>query len=304
MSDTPRISVVMPTFNRPDALPRTLDALARQTVPLEQFEVVLVADVNNEWLPERYPDGLVVRPLTGEQPGASSARNVGWRHAHAPIVLFMGDDIIAAPDLLAEHLAWHERNPAESVGVLGLVEWAHELDRDAFMAWLDRGIQFDYRTIRGTEAGPGHLYTANVSLKRAMLERVGGFDAQRFPFLYEDIDLGVRLFEQGFRLLYNAHAVGEHLHQPRLEQWKSRMGKIAQAERRWVEAHPDERPYFHDLFSSALACPPARGTRGRLLMHRIPREFPLIGHRIWDNGDLYFRQQLAPAFLEAWESAS
>ena len=303
MSDALRLSVVMPTFNRPDALPRALDALAGQSLPLDQFEVVLVADLKNEFLPERYPEGLAVRNFRGEAPGASSARNVGWRNAGAPIVLFMGDDIIAAPDLLAQHLGWHERNPEENVGVLGRVEWAHELERDAFMAWLDRGIQFDFTTIRGTQAGPGHLYTANVSLKRAMLERVGGFDAERFPFLYEDIDLGVRLFEKGFRLLYNADAVGEHLHQPQLEQWKSRMGKIAQAERRWIEAHPDESPYFHDRFSSALDCPPANGRRGRLLMHRIPRDFPVIGRRIWENGDLYFRQQLAPAFMEAWEKA-
>jgi GT2 family glycosyltransferase len=304
LSGAPRISVVMPTFNRPDALPRTLDALAAQTLPPDRFEVVLVADVNNEYLPQRYPNHLAVRNLQGEQPGASSARNVGWRNARAPIVLFMGDDIIAAPDLLAQHLEWHERNPEETVGVLGRVEWAHELQRDAFMAWLDRGIQFDFSTIRGIEAGPGHLYTANVSLKRAVLEQVGGFDAERFPFLYEDIDLGVRLFEQGFRLLYNEAAVGEHLHQPQLELWKSRMGKIAQAERRWIEAHPDQQPYFHSMFSSALDCPPANGRRGRLLMHRIPRDFPLVGRRIWANGDLYFRQQLAPAFLEAWESAS
>jgi GT2 family glycosyltransferase len=303
MSDTPRISVVMPTFNRPDALPRALAALAAQTLPPDDFEVVLVADAKNEWLPDNYPDGLNVRQRQAEQPGASAARNVGWRDARAPIVLFTGDDIIATPSLVAEHLAWHERNPEEAAGVLGLVEWAHELKRDAFMAWLDRGIQFDYRTIRGTEAGPGHLYTANVSLKRSMLERVGGFDAERYPFLYEDIDLGLRLFGNGFRLLYNENAVGEHLHQPRLEEWTSRMAKVATAERRWVEAHPDERAYFHDLFASAVESPPARGTRGRLLMHRIPREFPLIGRAVWVDGDLYFRQQLAPAFLEAWDQA-
>jgi GT2 family glycosyltransferase len=297
----PRISVVIPTLNRPDALPRTLEALARQTVDPDAFEVVVVADVKNERLPDGFPERLRLRTLEGERPGASSARNVGWRAAAAPLVLFLGDDIIGVPQLVAEHLEWHAHNPEDEVGVLGHVRWARELKRDAFMAWLDRGIQFDYPTIRGIEAGPGHFYTANVSLKRTMLERVDGFDEERFPFGYEDIDLGLRLFGQGFRLLYDAAADAEHLHKPELEHWKRRMGFIGPAERRWIERYPDEKPYFHSLFSEALRCPPLNGRRGRLLMRWVPKEFPLIGRSVWENGDLWFRQQLAPAFMEAWE---
>jgi len=299
----PRISVVIPTLNRPDALPRTLAALARQTLDPQSFEVIVVTDVKNEAPPAPYPERLRIRTLAGERPGVSSARNVGWHAAQAPLVMFLGDDIIGVPELVAEHLSWHEQNADEEVGVLGHVRWARELKRDAFMAWLDRGIQFDYPLIRANGAGPGHFYTANVSLKRAMLERVGGFDAERFPFGYEDIDLGLRLFQHGFRLLYNPAADAEHLHQPDLEQWKRRMGFVGVAERRWIERYPGERPYFHDRFSEALSCPPLNGRRGRLLMRWVPKEFPVIGRSVWENGDLWFRQQLAPAFMEAWEKA-
>jgi GT2 family glycosyltransferase len=297
-----RLSVVMPTYNRPDALPRALDALSRQTLDPAQFELVLVEDRKNESPPDVGGRRLPVRVFRGLQPGASSARNVGWRAAQAPLVLFMGDDIIAGPNLLEEHLAWHEQHPEETTGVLGHVRWARGLERDAFMSWLDRGIQFDYATIDGVEAGPGHFYTANVSLKRSMLERAGGFDEDRFPFLYEDIDLGVRLAEHGFRLLYNEQAAAEHLHQPRLEDWRARMARIAQAERRWIERHPDQRPYFRDRFADALSRPPVRGRKGRLLMSVVPRSTPVVGESIWANGDLYFRQQLGKPFMDAWDS--
>jgi GT2 family glycosyltransferase len=297
-----QLSVVMPTYNRPDALPRALDALSRQTLGVDRFELLLVEDPESESRPVVGTRPFGVRVLQRTQPGASSARNVGWRAAKAPLVLFMGDDIIAAPDLLAQHVAWHDRHPEETTGVLGHVRWARELKRDAFMTWLDRGIQFDYATIDGTEAGPGHFYTANVSLKRSMLERVGGFDEDRFPFLYEDIDLGLRLAEHGFRLLYNEHATAEHLHQPRIEDWRVRMAGTAQAERRWIERHPDQRPYFHDRFADALRRPPVRGRKGRLLMRVIPRSTPIVGEVIWANGDLYFRQQLGRPFMDAWNS--
>jgi hypothetical protein len=38
-------------------------------------------------------------------------------------------------------------------------------------------------------------------------------------------------------------------------------------------------------------------------MRWVPQEVPLIGPSVWQNGDLWFRQQLAPAFMEAWERA-
>jgi GT2 family glycosyltransferase len=297
-----RISVVMPTLGRTPALAQSLDALARQTLDRASFELVLAEDAAAEVPPAPPALPFVVTRLRAERAGASAARNAGWRAAQAPLVLFLGDDIVASPQLLAEHLGWHERNPQDETGVLGSVEWARSLRRDAFMRWLDAGIQFDYGSIDGTRAGAGHFYTANVSLKRVMLERTGGFDEKRFPFLYEDIDLGVRLFEHGFSLLYNRDAAAEHLHQPRLEEWRERMRLVGAAERRWSELRPGERPYFHGLFADAVSRPVASG-RGRFLTGVVPAETPWLGPRTRTSTDLYFRQQLADAFLGGWEQA-
>jgi GT2 family glycosyltransferase len=296
-----KLSVVIPTFNRPDALPRTLAALARQSLNANEFEVILVEDAKNE-APLPGPDpALTVRTMRAAQPGASHARNAGWRAARHPVVLFLGDDIIPSRDLLARHARLHDDNPGPDVGVLGHVEWARELKRTAFMTWLDHGIQFNYPSIRGSEAGPGHLYTANVSLKRAALERVDGFDADAYPFLYEDIDLGVRLFEQGFRLIYAPDASAEHLHEPSLERWQARMPIQAAAERAWVARHPGEEPYFYTRFRAALERPPSRGRLGRALLPYVPRSAPLVGDSIWRRADLYFRQQLGRPFVAAWD---
>lgn len=308
-SPAPRLSVVIPTFRRPDALERTLAALERQTVDPAVFEVIVVDDpVDDDPAAVASAIGADRRPFVAEQlhrdaRGVSSARNAGWRAARAPLVLFLGDDIVADEDLLEVHLARHEADPDPLLGVLGHVRWHEDLSVTPFMIWIEHGIQFNYPSIQGDQAHWGHFYTANVSLKREALERVGGFDADRFPFLYEDLDLGRRLFDLGFRLRYEPRARGRHWHESRPEDWEGRMAATARAERTWVQRYPGERPYFRDLLADAVARPAMRG-RAAALLRFVPRGFPWLGPRVWFRADIHFRQRLAPAFLRAWEEVS
>ena len=300
----PRLSIVIPT-TRGRPLTRVLARLAAQTMPAETFEVIVVADAR-----EGDPDAVAtevgerpfaVRTLAARVPGASAARNVGWNAAEAPLVLFMGDDTLAAPGLVGEHLAWHEEHPEETVGVLGHVRWADEIQVTPFMRWLDSGIQFDFSSIAGVEAGWGRLYTANVSLKRSMLARVGGFD-EDLPFLYEDLDLGKRMAEHGFTLLYNRAAEVEHLHPVTLEGFRPRVALTARMERLFVAKHPDVPPYFLRIYRTAARQAPARGRGVRLARFVGPR-VPWLGPRVWTSVDAYYRQALAPTFLAAWEES-
>ena len=303
---SPEISVVIPTLGRPAMVERVLERLDRQTVTPGAFEVIVVADAKEERADELERAVAAreysARCLRAPKPGASAARNAGWRSAGAPLVLFIDDDILPEPVLVAEHLRWHGAHPAENIGVLGLVRWADELEVTPFMRWLENGIQFDYPNIEGTEAGWGRFYTANASVKRGLLERVGGFDEERLPFGYEDLDLALRMHAHGFRLLYNRAAVAEHLHPMDLEFWKRRVSRIAISERRFVAMHPEVPPYFYELFSAAAAAPPARG-RGARLARFVPRSLPVIGPRVWGSADAAYRQALAGPFLEAWEAA-
>jgi GT2 family glycosyltransferase len=304
-----RLSVVIPTFRRPDVLPRTLAALERQTIGPGAFEVVVAEDARGRPDPavaeavaaERRP--YATRHLIAPAAGASAARNAGWRAARAPLVLFIGDDILADDRMLAEHLRLHERHPEDEVGVLGRVRWARELRVTPFMRWLEGGVQFDFDRIEGEEAGPGRLYTSNASLKAAMLERVGGFDEERFPFHYEDIDLGLRLAEHGFRLLYARRASARHLHQIDFDEYARRMAAVARAERDFVERHGLEGGWFHDRLAEAMRRPPYRGRTGRALVRWVPRRVPWLGPRVWENATWFYRQQLAPQFLAAWDEA-
>jgi GT2 family glycosyltransferase len=299
-----KLTVVIPTLGRAAVLCRALDRLERQDAPARSFDVVVVADARESDLAAvrgaAYGRQFEARVLQAEAPGASAARNLGWRSAAGEIVLFLGNDILADPGLVSGHLHWHALHDEDAVGVLGDVRWADELRATPFMRWLGNGIQFDYKRIDGVNAGWGRFYTANVSVKRALLERAGGFDEGRLPYLYEDLDLARRLDDVGFRLLYNERASAEHLHPVTLESWRERAAQIAVAEREFTRLHPDVPAYFHGLFSSAARARPARG-RGVRLARLVPRGMPWLGPRVWSSVDAYYRQQLAGPFLAAWD---
>src|SRR3954454_13764326 len=138
MSDS-SLTVVVPTMNRLPLLRRVLAGLDKQANP-ELLEVYVVADSRETRDLRPLEDGgsrYRLRVMRSETPGASAARNIGWKAARSPLVLFLGDDILPEPGLLTGHLDWHSRYPGDEVGVLGHVRWADEIEVTPFMRWLE-----------------------------------------------------------------------------------------------------------------------------------------------------------------------
>ncbi len=183
MSDSPiTLSVVIPTRGRPEHLARCLAGLAAQTFPRAQFEVIVVRDgdaADNSPL----ASGLTVLWLSHAQSrGPAAARNTGWRAASHEAVLFIDDDVIPDPSLLAETVAALARHGRTVAGVEGQVR-----PTDEAAAAADPLA----RTLMIAGGGSGH--TCNVAYWRTALEAVEGFD-ERFPSaIAEDYDLAYRL---------------------------------------------------------------------------------------------------------------
>ena len=270
-----RVSVVIPTYGRRELLERALAELP------DGVEVVVVADAREESLP--------AGALQAERPGASAARNLGWRRAAGEIVLFLGDDVLASGGLVDAHLSAHERG---ANAVLGHVDWADE--PTPFMRFLDNGFQFDYGTLEAGDAPWWAFYTANLSIRRELLERSDGFDEENFPFLYEDVELAYRLSRLGMRLVYEPAAHARHVHSPTLAEFRERMRIIGAAERRIVAKHPDFPPYFKPRFDEVLAAPRPRGWSGRLVS-LLPQSA-----RVKASAEGRWRYELAEAFMAGW----
>ncbi len=177
-------------------------------------------------------DGAVrLRCLRRPPLGPAAARNAGVRQARGEVVLFLGDDMMASPQLVATHATYHETNPEPFSGALGYVTWSPEIKVTPFMRWLEQGgPQFAYDAIWNSENVPvGHFYTANVSVKRPFLLTWGLFDESLRHAAFEDFDLGQRLGAKGLRLTLIREAAAYHLHPTTISSACHRMMRLGEA---------------------------------------------------------------------------
>jgi GT2 family glycosyltransferase len=203
VSDSPEISVVIATRDRPARLAAALEALRAQTIGVERLEVIVVDDGSgNETqgllarLPEGGPEVRVIR-LTGSGPAA--ARNAGWTAARSPLVAFTDDDCEPTPNWLEEIVAAAAASPGAIVqGVTTPIPRESEILRRPFS-----------RTRLIEEPNPWFA-TCNIAYPRELLERLNGFD-ELFPeALGEDTDLGWRAVEMGASREFAPGAVVHH----------------------------------------------------------------------------------------------
>lgn len=238
------ISVVVPTFRRPELLGRCLRSLACQSTPAPVYEVVVVDDGSGDdtaRVLEAAPEGPRLRwESLAENRGPAGARNRGVDLAEGRWILFLDDDMVAPEGLVAEHLRWLSAGD-DRLGVVGLVDWWPQLEVSPFMRWLDAGdAQFAFSAMsEGPVEPPSRaFYTCNVSLSRRLLLEVGGFD-ERFPYpAYEDTELAVRLTEAGFRLEYRPSALAWHARAVTLADFTARMTKVGEAAVLLSRMHP------------------------------------------------------------------
>jgi len=181
----PRISVVVPTFKRPELLRRCLDALCAQTLPPDDYEIIVADDEASDatrGLVAAYtsPTKTVVRyvAVTGSH-GPAAARNAGSRAARAALIAFTDDDCIPAPGWLAAGLRGMETElkPLCASGVIVMPLNPTPTDYEANAAALTKA----------------EFVTANCFCRRDILLALDGFD-ERFRLAWrEDSDLHFRL---------------------------------------------------------------------------------------------------------------
>lgn len=216
----PSISVVVPTYQRVDRLGRVLAGLARQTVDPSTFEVIVVSDGSTDGTDEYLArDDLPVPVVALRQPnrGPGAARNRGSDAARSDLVLFLDDDVVPAPDLLAEHLAAHDRRPDRVV--IGPMLSPDDHEMSPWVAWEQRMLTKQYDAMNGGEyaATARQFYTGNASLPRRHLRDVGGFDETLRRA--EDVELAYRLDEMGVGFHYQDSARGFHYAERSLASW-------------------------------------------------------------------------------------
>lgn len=215
------VSVVIPTYNRRHQLERTLEGLARQTGGPLETEVIVVSDGSTDGTDEWLRSGTTpvpVSPCFQANGGPATARNRGAAAARGSLLLFLDDDVVPVPDLVATHVR-HHRDLDDDVVVIGPMCAPTDAELSPWVMWeqhmLDK--QYEAMNLGKWEATARQFYTANASLSRRHLEAVGGFDPTFRRA--EDVELAYRLADAGLSFSFVPEAVVWHYADRSFESW-------------------------------------------------------------------------------------
>ena len=242
-AETSLVSIIVPTHNRSASVRSVLDALCRQTYPLQLIEVIVVADGctdDTARVLEEYAAPFKLRVIVQSQKGAAAARNNGAAIAAGETLIFVDDDVLAAPEFVTAHLSAHfNDNYTVAIGYLPvrLNSPADLLAITVRAWWEDRflAMRRPYHRFEFTD-----LFSGNFSMKSACFRDIGGFD----PSLprREDYELGARLLKAGAYFRFVPQAVGYHCETPTVEGALRRMFQEGTGDVLTGLKHPELRP--------------------------------------------------------------
>ena len=226
----PRCSVVLCTYNRRNLVLTALAGLRRQTLPYDQFEVIVVDNNSQDgtfaavnayvqagprMISRNLKDMWQVRCLTEIQNGLSYARNTGLQAAQGEIIVFLDDDTIAQPTFLERLLAAYDETGADAIS--GRVELRWEATRPHWLSddLLDVLGYFAPANERMQLPATMNLSSCNFALKRMTLDTIGYFSPllsrrTSAPISLDVADICRRVRMAGGTLWYEPEAIVEH----------------------------------------------------------------------------------------------
>ncbi|SDE96228.1 Glycosyltransferase, GT2 family [Mucilaginibacter pineti] len=204
-----KISVVIPTYNRPLLLQKCLHALAAQKLQKNSYEIIVVSDgpdvetrrLMDSWVKKR-PSLNIRFFMLSHKKGPAAARNYGWLNARGELVAFTDDDCVPERTWLNAYLKSYTSGEkvaftGQTVVPISSRPTDHELNT--------LGLQF------------ADFITANCCCPKEVLELVGGYD-ERFTMAWrEDSDLQFKLLNEGIEIVKIDHA--QVIHPVRKASW-------------------------------------------------------------------------------------
>ena len=208
-----RCSVIVPVFNGARVVDACLDALAQQTVPLAQFEIIMVDDGSSDGTAERVAEWagrhsyVAVAVLRQGHAGPASARNRGALAARGPILLFTDADCRPVPGWMAALLAGFD-TPDPPAGLMGVYR-TDQTDLAGRFAQLE----FEDRYARMSQSQQLDVVaTYSAAFQRDLFLAEGGFDPGFPKANNEDVEFSYRLSEQGHQMRFAPGAQVYHHH--------------------------------------------------------------------------------------------
>lgn len=197
MNTTPLVSAIIPTYNRAHVICEAVESALSQTYP--NMEVIVVDDGSKDDTLERLSQfGDRIRVLKQGNAGPAAARNTGLGAARGELIAFLDSDDIWLANKTERQVSLLQRAGDSVPCCLSniLMKWKSG-DRTSFdIAWLrpsvEEGLWLNVAEVLATRTV---LFNQGIMIRRAVLDKIGGFDTS-IRYL-EDVEYPLRLSLEG-----------------------------------------------------------------------------------------------------------
>ncbi|MFF0223195.1 glycosyltransferase [Streptomyces sp. NPDC004629] len=233
MTIPPDISVVVPTRDQAARLDATLHAFARQDAPPGSWELVVVDDGSTDTTADVLRAAGERLPLRAEHTparGRAAARNTGTRISRGAVVVFCDGDRAPVPGFVRAHARAHDGGRDRVV--VGDVKEMYVSSFEERLFEVKQQLATDGEALRRRSRTPAFVkkvcavydetgrttspvrwlsfLSGNVSLRRELFDRAGGFDEDFTRWGLEHLELGHRLVTLGAEFRHCAAARNDH----------------------------------------------------------------------------------------------
>ncbi|MEV8504554.1 glycosyltransferase family 2 protein [Actinoplanes sp. NPDC051475] len=308
------LSILIPVYNQSHCVDWTLEALTRQTVATDTFEVVVIDDASTDdtiAAATVYADRLDLRVVRNARNlGRSATRNRAVEESRSEHLLFLDGDSCAAPTLVERHLGFRRERPHDVLlGKRVDVGWwtLRNIGRGESPAY--QSFEEDPRDLFRIEDGALDIldrtpwlfaYTHNLSISRAVFDKVGGFDESFKKWGFEDNDFMYNIFRSFDRQSGHFHYDPKALcyHMPHLRnrsaEWDGSRDAISYLKDKYrhfdmeLMVHPPEQRYHAHVLPYYERCLKyIQAAAGRVKATTVADVLPAAaGQRLWIGFDV------------------
>ncbi|MEM6751423.1 MAG: glycosyltransferase [Cyanobacteria bacterium P01_C01_bin.38] len=208
---TPFISIVIPTYNRPERLAGCLESLTQLEYPREFFEVIVVDDGSKIPLApvvERFKDSLEITLIKQKNQGPATARNTGAKQAKGNFLAFTDDDCKPAPNWLETIAANFANAPDCLIGGKTI----NILSNNPFSTASQELINYLYSYYNANPQKATFFASNNIAISTQHFHEIGGFDTTYPRAAAEDREFCDRWLQYGNQMVYAPEVQVYHAH--------------------------------------------------------------------------------------------
>ncbi len=273
-SATPRVSIIVPVYNKVAYTAACLRSIAEQAGEVA-FEVIVVDDCSSDATPQRLAEIDGLRMLRNEKNlGFIGSCNAGAAAARGELVLFLNNDTVVTAGWLEALVRCLDEAPDAGLVGAKLVYPDGRL-QEAGGIVFDDGSGWNYGRFEdpadpryGFRREVDYCSGAAIVLRRDLFERLGHFDTRYTPAYYEDTDLAFAVRAAGLKVYCEPAATVVHF-----EGITSGTDTVSGIKRYQVV----NQEKFRDKWKHALARQPRPGTPiGIAATHRAKKRVLIV----------------------------